>query len=85
MLTCTYGGVPQATVMWYTLNGNVRRNIPVSDAEYVVESTTTQTELTIRNVGDDDNVKYVCESTNIVNGSMVMMKIEKEIKICCKF
>ena len=47
MLTCTYNGVPQPSVLWYTLTGDSRRNISVSDAEYVVDrisTTETQTD-----------------------------------------
>ena len=83
-LTCTYGGVPQPTVLWYTLTGDDRRNIPVSDAEYVVHKTSTVTILTIRNVGDEDNVKYGCEATNTVNSTVKMGKMELDIDICCK-
>ena len=83
-LTCTYGGIPQPTVLWYTLSGNNRRNIPVSDAEYVVHSTATETILTVRTVDDGDKVKYVCEATNTVNGTMRMGKMEKTFDICCK-
>ena len=87
-LTCTYGGIPQPTVLWYTLSGDgdsVRRNIPVSDAEYVVHATATETILTIRTVDDDDgNVTYGCEATNVVNGTLRMGKMEKMFDICCK-
>ena len=86
-LTCTYGGVPQPTVLWYTLTGDgdsIRRNIPVSDAEYVVHKTSTETILTIRNVDDGDNVKYICEATNTVNSTVKMGRITKQFDICCK-
>ena len=86
MLRCTYGGVPQSNVLWYALNGDSSRtNIPVSDAEYVVDTiSTTETQLTIRNVGDVDDVTYGCEATNTVNDSVAMAKIELDIDICCK-
>ena len=84
MLTCTYGGVPQPTVLWYTLNGDVRTNIPGSDADYVVETTLTETILTIRNVGDEDDVVYGCEATNTVDGSIVMEMMQLDVDICCK-
>ena len=86
-LTCTYGGIPQPTVLWYTLSGDgdsVRRNIPVSDAEYVVHTTATETILTVRTVDDGDNVKYVCEAMNTVNNTVRMGKMEKTFDICCK-
>ena len=85
MLTCTYNGVPQPSVLWYTLTGDSRRNISVSDAEYVVDRiSTTETQLTIRNIGDEDDVTYGCEATNTVNGSVVMERMELDIDICCK-
>ena len=85
MLTCTYGGVPPSTVLWYALSGDSRRNIPVSDVEYVVDAiSATETQLTIRNVAAENDVTYGCEATNTVNGSMVMEKIELDIDICCK-
>ena len=57
----------------------------MSDAEYVVDTiSATETQLTIRNVGDEDDVTYGCEATNIVNGSVVMAKIELDVDICCK-
>ena len=86
-LTCTYGGIPQPSVLWYTLSGDddsVRRNIPVSDAEYVVLTSATETILTVHTVDDGDNVKYVCEATNTVNGTLRMGKMEKIFDICCK-
>ena len=83
-LTCTYGGVPQPTVLWYTLTGDDRRNIPVSDADYVVHKTSTETILTIRNVDDGDKVKYGCVATNTVNSTVKMGEITKEFDICCK-
>ena len=85
MLRCTYGGVPQLTVLWYALNGDSRTNIPVSDAEYVVDAiSTTETQLTIRNVGVEDDVTYGCEATNTVNGYVTTAKIELDVDICCK-
>ena len=85
MLTCTYNGVPQPSVLWYVLNGDSRRNIPVSDAEYVVDTiSTTETQLTIRNVGDEDVITYGCEATNTVNGSVMTGTMELDIDICCK-
>ena len=86
-LTCIYGGVPQPTVLWYTLSGDgdsMRRNIPVNDAEYIVHKTSAETILTVRNVGDEDNVKYVCEATNTVNSTVKMGEMELDIDICCK-
>ena len=85
MLRCTYGGVPQSDVLWYAQNGDSRTNIPASDAEYVVDTiSTTETQLTIRNVGDEDDVTYGCEATNTVNGSVVTAMMELDIDICCK-
>ena len=86
-LTCIYGGIPQPSVSWYTLSGDGdsnRRNIPVSDAEYVVLKNATETILTVRTVDDGDNVKYVCEAINTVNGIVRMGKMEKKFDICCK-
>ena len=84
MLTCTYGGVPQPSVLWYTLTGDTRTNIPVNNAEYIVESTLMETVLIIRIVDDEDDVIYGCEATNTVNDTVVMEKIELDIDICCK-
>ena len=86
-LTCTFGGTPQPSILWYTLSGDddsVRRNIPVSDAEYVVLTSATETILTVRTVDDGDNVTYGCEATNTVNGTVRMGKMEKKFDICCK-
>ena len=84
-LTCTFSGTPQPQFMWYALNGDSRRNIPMSDAEYVVhEISSTETVLTIRTVGDEDKVKYGCEATNTINGSDITNRMEKEIAICSK-
>ena len=86
-LTCTFGGTPQPSVLWYTLSGDggsVEREIPMSDAEYVVHSSATETILTVRTVDDGDNVKYVCEAMNRVNGTVRMGKMEKTFDICCK-
>ena len=56
----------------------------MSDADYVVHKTSTETILTIRNVDDGDKVKYVCEATNTVNSTVKMGKMELDIDICCK-
>ena len=84
-LTCTFSGTPQPQFMWYTLNGDSRRNIPGSNAEYVVFTiNSTETVLTIRTVGDKDDVTYGCEATNMVNGSAHIDRMELEIDVCCE-
>ena len=66
-ITCTYDGVPQLSVLWYTaLTGDTRVNIPASDADYVVTITPTETVLTIRDVDSEDAGTYGCEATNTV-------------------
>ena len=84
MLTCAYGGVPQPSVLWYTLTGDTRTNIRVNNPEYIVGSTLMETVLIIRIVDDEDDVIYGCEATNTVDGTVVMEKIELDIDICCK-
>ena len=85
MLRCTYGGVPAPTRIWYKGTGGNRMNIPVSNADYVVEDpSTTETVLTIRNVGDDDMDTYGCETSNTINDSTVMGRMELAVVICCK-
>ena len=84
-LTCTFNGTPQPRFMWYVLNGQSRRNIPGSDAEYVVYTiNSTETVLTIRSVGDENDVTYGCEATNFVNGSIYIDRMELEIDVCCE-
>ena len=84
MLTCTYDGVPQPSVLWYILTGDTRVNIPASDADYVVTITTTETVLTIRDVDSEDAGTYGCEATNTVNGSVMVNHMEIDVIICSK-
>ena len=84
VLTCTYDGVPQPSVLWYTLTGDNRVNIPASDADYVVTITPTETVLTIRDVDSEDAGTYGCEATNTVNGSVMVNHMEIDVIICSK-
>ena len=84
MLTCTYNGVPQPSVLWYTLTGDTRVDIAASDADYVVTTTPTETVLTIRDVDSEDDGTYGCEATNTVNGSVVVNLMEINVTICSK-
>ena len=89
MLRCTYGGVPTPIPLWYKSTGEgddaVRTDIPASDAKYVVTHISdTETELTIRNVANEDDIIYGCEVTNTVNGTSEVGKMELDIDICCK-
>ena len=84
MLTCTYDGVPQPSVLWYTLTGDTRVDIVASDADYVVTTTPTETVLTIRDVDSEDAGTYGCEATNTVNGSVVVNLMEINVTICSK-
>ena len=84
MLTCTYDGAPQPSVLWYTLTDDTRVNIPTSDANYVVTITPTETVLTIRDVDSEDAGTYGCEATNTVNGSVMVNHMEIDVIICSK-
>ena len=84
MLTCTYDGAPQPSVLWYTLTDDTRVNIPASDADYVVTITPTETILTIRDVDSEDAGTYGCEATNTVNGSVMVNHMEIDVIICSK-
>ena len=84
MLTCTYDGVPQPSVLWYTLTGDTRVDIAASDADYVVTTTPTEIQLTIRDVDSEDDGTYRCEATNTVNGSVVVNLMEINVTICSK-
>ena len=84
-LTCTYSGVPQPTVLWYMLNGDIRRNISMNNAKYVVyQMSPTDTVLTIHTASDEDNVTYGCEATNVINRSLHEARMEMKIDICGK-
>ena len=86
MLICTYTGVPPVTPLWYKGTGDARVDIPMSDAEYVVDhsSATQTTELTIRTVTSEDAGIYGCEATNSVNGSTSTSSMEMEFVVCSK-
>ena len=86
ILTCTYTGVPTVTPLWYRGTGDDRVNIPISNAEYVVEHTsaTQTTELTVRDVASEDAGVYGCEATNSVNGTTASHSLEIEFVICSK-
>ena len=83
-LTCTHDGVPQPSVLWYTLTNDTRVNISASDADYVVTITPTETILTIRDVDSEDAGTYGCEATNTVNGSVMVNHMEIDVIICSK-
>ena len=86
MLTCTYTGVPIATLLWYKGTGDDRVEIRESDAEYVVDETSTPqtTILTIRNVASEDAGKYGCQASNSVNGTTSSHHMEVDFVICSK-
>ena len=86
MLTCTYTGIPTVTSLWYKGTGDDRVNIPLSNAEYVVDETSSPqtTILTIRNVTSEDAGIYGCEATNSVNDSISTSSIEIEFVICSR-
>ena len=86
MLTCTYTGVPTVTPLWYKDTGDGKMEIRESNAEYVVDETSTPqtTILTIRNVADDDAGKYGCQASNSVNGTTSSHHIEVDFVICSK-
>ena len=86
-LTCTFSGTPQPQFMWYTKSGkNGPMNpIPGSNAEYVVYNiSSTETILGIRTVGDEDDLIYGCQATNLKNGTTHTAMKEFEIDICGK-
>ena len=87
ILTCTYTGVPPVTPLWYKGTGDDRVDIPMSDAEYVLDytSATQTTKLTIRNVASDDAGIYGCEATNSVNGTTLSHSLEVDFVICSKY
>ena len=86
ILTCTYTGIPMATLLWYKGSGDARVNIPISEAEYVLALTpaTQTTKLLIRNVVGEDAGIYGCEAANSVNGTTSLDHLEINFVICSK-
>ena len=84
-LTCTFGGVPTASPLWYKGTGNNKNPITRNDLDYVItRPSDTVTVLTIQDVTDGDNGKYGCEASNTVNGSAVTARKEIDFIICSK-
>ena len=83
-LTCTYGGLPQPSILWYKGANDTRVNIIASDAGYLVITTPTESILTIRNVVSVDAGTYGCEASNTVNGTVLVDYAEINIMVCSK-